>query len=109
MIITWDTPEDTDGLPVHSYIVYLFITDSVDIPEEQTRTMDNSTSVTITNLLPALNYSVVVAAVTQRLERLFEGNVSDPITFITNNGRKSNYDVLSTHYNKIIESAWPYL
>ena len=89
VLITWDAPEDTDGLPVQSYIAYLFITNN-DIPEEQFRTMDNSTSIMITDLLPALSYTVVVAAVTQRLERFFEGNVSDPITFITMNGRKYN-------------------
>lgn len=87
VVITWDAPEDTDGLLVQSYIAYLFISNN-DIPEEQFRTMDNSTSITITDLLPALNYTVAVAAVTQRLERLFEGNISDPITFITMSGRK---------------------
>ena len=89
VVITWDAPEDTDGLPVQSYIAYLFITND-DAPEEQFRTMDNSTSIMITDLLPALNYTVVVAAVTQRLERFFEGNISDPTVFITMWGRKSN-------------------
>ena len=58
------------------------------LPQDQIRTMDNSTSVFLRNLLPGLNYTVVVAAITQRLERLFEENSSDPLTFTTMNGRK---------------------
>lgn len=86
-MITWDAPEDTDGLPVHSYIIYLI---NNDIAQERTRTMDNSTSVTLKDLLPGLNYSVVVGAITQQLGRLFEGNSSDPLIFTTMNGRKYN-------------------
>ena len=52
--------------------------------------MDNTTSVLLTDLLPGLNYTVAVAAITQRLERSFEGNSSDPLTFTTMNGRKYN-------------------
>ena len=84
-LITWEAPEDTDKLPVHSYIIYLM---NDILPQDQIRTMDNSTSVFLRNLLPGLNYTVVVAAITQRLERLFEGNLSDPLTFTTMNGRK---------------------
>ena len=60
------------------------------LPQEQIRTMDNTTSVLLTDLLPGLNYTVVVAAITQRLERSFKGNLSDPLTFTTMNGRKYN-------------------
>ena len=60
------------------------------LPQEQIRTMDNTTSVFLTDLLPGLNYTVAVAAITQRLERSFEGNSSDPLTFTTMNGRKYN-------------------
>ena len=61
------------------------------LPQEQgqqTRTMGNSTSVLLKNLLPGLNYTVVVAAVTERLERFFEGNLSVPLTFTTMTGSK---------------------
>lgn len=84
-LITWAAPEDTDGLQVHGYIVYLM---SNSLPQEMTNTMDNSTSVFLKELLPGLNYTVVVAAVTQRLERFFKGNLSDPLTFTTMNGSK---------------------
>ena len=60
------------------------------LPQEQIRTMDNTTSVLLTDLLPGLNYTVVVAAIAQRLERSFEGNSSDPLTFTTMNGCKYN-------------------
>ena len=86
VVITWNSPQGTDGLPVDSYVVYL----SSDGSKEQIRTMDNSTSVVIKNLLPALSYTVEVAAVTQRLERFFEGRMSDPVTF-TSGGSKFNY------------------
>ena len=61
------------------------------LPQEQgqqTRTTGNSTSVLLKNLLPGLNYTVVVAAVTERLERFFEGNLSVPLTFTTMTGSK---------------------
>ena len=85
-MIIWDAPEDTDGLLVHSYLILIF--NDINLPEQRTRTMDNDTTVTLTNLLPGLNYTVVVAAITQQLGRLFEGNFSDQLTFTTMNGRK---------------------
>ena len=85
-VIIWDVPEDTDGLLVHSYLILIF--NDINLPEQRTRTMDNDTTVTLTNLLPGLNYTVMVAAITQQLGRLFEGNFSDQLTFTTMNGRK---------------------
>lgn len=84
-VITVVAPVDTDGLPVHNYIVYYNSTG-----REQSRTVsgDNSTSITIQDLLPALNYTVVVAAVTRRLERLFKGKLSDSVMLTTLNGSK---------------------
>ena len=97
VVITWAAPQDTDGLPVDSYVVYL----SSDGLRERIMTMDNGTSVVIKNLLPASNYTVEVAAVTQRLERFFEGSLSDPVTFITNGGSKFNYAYIVKYFKYI--------
>jgi len=87
-VVTWDAPVDTDGLPIDHYIVYQI---SYNTLQELVRTTDNSTSVTLQNLLPALSYTVTVAAVTRRLNRLFKGNLSDSENFTTMNGRKYKY------------------
>jgi len=82
--ITWEEPMFTDGLPIYIYIVRDY-TSGIELG----RTQDNTTSITIKDLLPAINYRIVVLAVTRHpLSRLAEGNTSNVTDFTTDSGRK---------------------
>jgi len=85
-VIKWNAPLNTNGLPIELYIIYQV--NAHNALDELARTKDSSTLVIIENLLPGLNYTIAVAAVIRQLERLFEGNVSNPVTFKTMNGSK---------------------
>jgi len=86
-VISWKAPSFTDALPVYTYILRDYETGM-----ELGRTEDNTTSITIGHLYPAMNYSVVVIALTRhRLGRIVEGNISDVIDFTTEIGCKSSY------------------
>lgn len=88
-VVTWGTPENTDGSPIELYIIYYMPKDNDNNTlEELARTTNNGTSLTIGNLLPALKYTIVVAAAARQLDQLFEGNLSDPVTFALKHGSK---------------------
>ena len=92
--VSWEEPAFTDGLPVYNYIVRDY-----DNGMELSRTQDNSTSVTIRNLLPAINYKIVVSAVTRHpLGRVAEGNSSDIRNFTTAMDSKLLYCTLQTMF-----------
>ena len=86
--ITWEEPMFTDGLPVYIYIVRDY-TNGMELG----RTQDNTTSIIIKNLLPAVDYRIVVLAVTRHpLGKVAEGKMSNVTDFTTAMGRKLLWD-----------------
>ena len=80
----WETPLFTDGLPVQYYIIRHYGTGM-----ELGRTAGNASSITLRSLYPAINYSIVVSAVTrQKFGRVVEGEISDIKNFTTAMGGK---------------------
>ena len=102
----WETPLFTDGLPVQYYIIRHYRTGM-----ELGRTAGNTSSITLRNLYPAINYSIVVLAVTHhKLGRLVEGEISDIKNFTTAMGGKlvviRNVTILSLRLCS--GTAWDY-
>ncbi|XP_065886029.1 netrin receptor DCC-like isoform X2 [Dysidea avara] len=101
-VISWETPSFTDGLLVCGYIVLDYGTGM-----ELGRTEDNVTSITIRSLLPAINHSVVVLAVTcHRFGRVAKGNTSDVVDFTTEMGWPVLGDMVTKAIDDDITISW---